>query len=137
MMARTQEDDPDAMQRKAEPWIVEALEQAMARLELPQVTADPDLTVTYYLLLSTNVSGQTLGQFLPSVPEWGLPPFAPATQSLKVMNRGALVLDLAAKGTVVWRGLADAKLRMDTDDKKRESAIREAVRDLLRRYPSR
>jgi hypothetical protein len=88
------------------------------------------------LLLSTNMSAQSVGQFLPAVAMWGIPPFAPATQSLQVMNRGSLVLDLSAKGTVVWRGLAQTNIRPDVDDKKREAMLREGVRDLLRRYPS-
>jgi Domain of unknown function (DUF4136) len=134
-MARTQQDDPDAMKAIAEPWIVDAVEKEMARLKLTRVSAEPQLAVTYYLLLSTSFSAQTMGQFLPPVTEWGLPPFAPATQSLKFMNHGSLVLDLSAKDTVVWRGLAETKIQPDTDNKKRESLVREAVRDLLRRYP--
>jgi hypothetical protein len=54
-----------------------------------------------------------------------------------MMNRGSLVLDLSAKGTVVWRGVAQAEIKMDADDKRREALVREAVRDLLRRYPPR
>jgi hypothetical protein len=134
-MVRTQEDDPEAAKRKAEPWIIDAVTQEMGRLKLEQAMSVPDLTVAYYLLLSTNLSSQTMGQFLPAVAAWGLPPFPPATQSLKVMNRGSLVLDLSAKGTVVWRGLAQTELQPDTNDKKRETVIREGVRNMLRRYP--
>lgn len=135
-MARTQDDDPDAVKVKVEPWILSAVATEMARLKLEQSTAQPDLMATYYLLLSTNMSAQSVGQFLPAVAMWGIPPFAPATQSLQVMNRGSLVLDLSAKGTVVWRGLAQTNIRPDVDDKKREAMLREGVRDLLRRYPS-
>ena len=42
---------------------------------------------------------------------WGLPLFPQATQSLKVLNQGALVLDLSAKGAVVWRGVAQAQIK--------------------------
>ena len=52
-----------------------------------------------------------------------------------MMNRGSLVLDLSAKGAVVWRGVAQANISFDADEKKRESLIREGVRDLLKRYP--
>ena len=76
-----------------------------------------------------------MGQFLPATTAWGLPPFAPATQSLKIMNQGSLVLDLSAKGAVVWRGVAQAGVEFDANDKKREALLREAVRDLLKRYP--
>ena len=57
------------------------------------------------------------------------------TQSLTMMNRGSLVIDLSAKGAVVWRGVAQANVKFDADQNKRETLIREAVRDLLKRYP--
>ena len=52
-----------------------------------------------------------------------------------MMNRGSLVLDLSANGSVVWRGVAQANIKFDVDEKKRETLIREAVRDLLKRFP--
>jgi hypothetical protein len=102
---------------------------------MTRAAADPHLTVHYYLLLTTNMSAQTIGQFLPATTSWGLPPFAQATQSLEMMNSGSLVLDLSAKGTVVWRGVAQANIKMDATAKKREALLREAIRDLLRRFP--
>jgi hypothetical protein len=51
------------------------------------------------------------------------------------MNRGSLVLDMSAKGNIVWRGVAQAKLKFDATDKQRESLLRESIRDLLRRFP--
>ena len=107
----------------------------MAKHGLTPGGGTPDLTVTYYLLLSTTMSAQTMGQFLPSTVAWGLPPFDQATQSIKMMNRGSLVLDLSKGGTVVWRGLAQADIKFDADARKRESLLREAVRDLLAKYP--
>jgi hypothetical protein len=134
-MARTQSDDPEAMKRMAEPWILDAVAKEMPGRGLQQAASQPDLTLTYYLLLTTNMTSQTAGQFLPATAAWGLPLFPQSTQSLKVMNEGALVLDLSAKGAVVWRGVARARIAFETDDKKREALVREAVRDLLRRYP--
>ena len=134
-MARTPNDDPEAMKRRAEPWIMDEVATGMASRKMQQATAEPDLLLTYYLLLSITGSAQTMGQFLPGTTAWGLPPFAPATQSLQVMNQGSLVLDLSAKGEVVWRGVAQAQIKLDSDDKKREALIREGVRDLLRRFP--
>jgi hypothetical protein len=137
MMARTQDDDPELVKSMVDPWMLDAMDKEMARLKLTRTSAGGDLTVKYYLLLSTSFSAQSMGQFLPPVAAWGLPPFAPATQSLKFMNRGSLVIDLKAKDTVVWRGLAETNIQPDTDNKKREALVREAVRDLLRRYPKR
>ena len=136
-MARTQQDDPESARRQAEPIILDAVSATIGKKGLQQTTAEPDLTVTYYLLLSTSMSAQTVGQFLPATTGWGLPPFEQATQSLKMMNRGSLVLDLTGKGNVVWRGLAQADIKFDADAKKRESLLREAIRDLLGKYPPR
>ena len=135
IMARSPDDDPEAMRKRAEPVIVEAVTAEMGRRGLQAAASQPDLFVTYYLLLSINAATQTVGQFLPGTTAWGLPPFAPATQSMTMMNSGSLVLDLSTNGKVVWRGVAQARVKMDADDKKRESVIREAVRDLLKRYP--
>jgi len=133
-MARTQKDNPDAVKAVAEPIIVESVNTEMQRLKL-QTSDTPDLIVRYFLLLSTDQSAQTMGQFLPGTTAWALPPFQQTTQSLKVMNQGALVIDLAGGGNVVWRGVAQAKLKADTDFKKREAVLREAVSDLLKRFP--
>jgi uncharacterized protein DUF4136 len=134
-MARTQEDDPEFMRKRAEPVIAEAVAAEMGRRGLHQATAAPDVVAKYYLLLSTTTSAQELGQFLPATTQWGVPPFAPATQSLEIMNQGSLVLDLSAKDKVVWRGVAQSKIQTDADDKRRTALIREAVRDLLKRFP--
>jgi hypothetical protein len=136
-MARTQEDDPDAARRRAEPVILASVASEMERRGWPFAAEAPDLVVTYFLLLSTNVSGQTVGQFLPATPEWGLPPFTRGTQSLRVMNSGSLVLDVSASRAVVWRGVAHAQVRLDADTTRREALLREAVRDVLRRFPRR
>jgi len=136
IMARSDRDDPDVAKKRAEPVIFDAVNIEMQKIKLQPAKGEPDLIISYFLLLSTNMSSQTMGQFLPPVLNWGLPPFPPATQALKVMNRGSFVLDLSTKDTVVWRGLADAKLETDTDDKKREKTLREAIRDLLKKYPS-
>ena len=133
-MARTQKDDPDAVKAVAEPIIVDSINAEMQRLKM-QTSDKPDLIARYFLLLSTDQTAQTMGQFLPGTVAWGLPPFQQTTQSLKVMNQGALVIDLAGGGNVVWRGVAQAKIKMDTDFKRRETLMREAVRDLLKRFP--
>jgi len=133
-MARTQSDDPEDIRQRAEPTIVEEVTSELTRLGLKSA-ATPDLTVTYYLLLTVGSSAQVLGQFLPATTMWGVPPFAAATQSLEIMNRGSLVLDLSAGGMVVWRGIADAGIKMGSDDKKGLTLIRSAVHDLLRKYP--
>ena len=133
-MARTQEDDPEAMRKLAEPVIMSAVASEMMKRGLKEAP-DAPLAVTYYLLLSISQSAQTVGQFLPAVTQWGVPPYAPATQSLELMNYGSLVLDMKAKDVIVWRGVANAKIKFEAEQPKREELIREAVRDLLRKFP--
>lgn len=134
-MARTQEDDAEVARKRVEPLIIEAVTDEIGRRGLQQASATPDVMVTYYLLLSNSASSQTVGQFLPGTTAWALPPFAQSTQSLEIMNQGSLVLDFSAAGKVVWRGVAQARIKMDADDPKREALLREAVRDLVRRVP--
>ena len=136
-MARTQDDDPEAMRKRAEPIIVEAVTAELTKRGLREAAEPSDVFVTYYLLLSTGVSEQTVGQFLPATTMWAIPPFAPATQSLSVMDRGSLVIDFSARQQVVWRGVAQAKIKVDADAARRESLLRESVRDLLRKFPPR
>ena len=134
-MARTKDDDPDVVKKLADPIIVDAVGTEMARLKLQPAATNPDLLVRYFLLLSTNQTAQTMGQFLPATVAWGLPPFQQTTQSLKITNQGSLVLDLAGGGKVVWRGVAQAKIKIGTDIKQREAVMREAIRDLLKKFP--
>jgi Domain of unknown function (DUF4136) len=135
MVARTPDDDPAAIKRLAEPLIMSAVGVEMPRRGLAQAGGTPDLTVTYYLLLTVGTSAQTLGQFLPAVAQWGLPPFAPVTTSLEFIEQGSLVLDLSAHGEVVWRGVAEAQIKMELNQDKRAALVREAVRKILDRYP--
>jgi hypothetical protein len=135
IVSRTQNDDPEELKSRAEPVIMSAVATETVRRGLTLSESQPDLTLTYYLLLSTGTSAQIMGQFLPATTAWGLPPFNQATQSLEMMNHGSLVLDLSAKDAVVWRGVAQAKISFDIDAKKREALLREGVRDLLKRYP--
>ena len=135
VLARTREDDPEAFKQRAEPIILEAVNTEMPRRGLKPATGTPDATLIYYLLLTVGSSAQSLGQFLPSTAQWGLPYFAPSTTSLSVIQQGSLVLDISANGKLVWRGIGEAEIEPGIDEKKRTALIREGVRDLLRRFP--
>jgi len=81
-----------------------------------------------------------MGQFLPSVPYWGLPPFAPATTSLNAVTKGSLVLDAMLPGKVgerrvVWRGVAQSTVKDDDSEAVREARLREASAELVKRFP--
>ena len=135
IMARTPDDDPEAMQKRVDPVLMSEVEAQLTQRGLKAATSAPDVFVTYFLLLSTEGSAQTIGQFLPGSSVWGLPPFLASTQSLEMVNQGSLVIDLSANDAVVWRGFAQANIKIGIDAKKREALLREGVRDLLKRYP--
>jgi hypothetical protein len=134
-MARTADDDPASMQRDAEPVIVAAVTTAMDKRGRRFAPDTPDVVLTYYLLLTLNTTSQSLGQFLPGVAQWAVPPFSPATQSLEIRNEGGLLLYLRAKDVVVWRGFARAKIDTSASTAQRDTLLRDAVSDLLRRLP--
>ena len=77
-------DTPVTLLQHVEPLVVETVTAEMARLKLEQAPSTPDVIVNYYLLLTTNQSTQSIGQFLPATMSWGLPLIPQATQSLKV-----------------------------------------------------
>jgi hypothetical protein len=135
IVGRTKDDDPERVRERAEPIIFDEVSKQLPGRGLKPATGTADLTLTYYLLLTVANSSQTLGQFLPSVAAWGLPPFSASTTSLEMIEQGSLVIDMSANDRLVWRGVGEAKIKLDFDQKKREALLREAVRDLLRRYP--
>ena len=97
--------------------------------------AASDLQVKYYVLITIGTDAQVIGQFLPAVTAWGLPPFAAATQSYKVIEQGSLVIDISANKEVVWRGIGQAELKPGQTAEKRAGLVREAVQEILKRYP--
>jgi hypothetical protein len=138
IMARTADDRPEEVKERAEPVIKAAVATELARRKLqPAGTEAPDLTVTYSLLITVGVSAQVIGQFAPSVPEWGLVPFSGATQALRAIEQGSLLLDMSANNKTVWRGAAQAEIKPGMTAEKRHKLIQDAVRDLLGRYPPR
>lgn len=135
VVGRTKDDDPEIVRKRAEPIIFEEVGKELPKRGLKPGTGTTDVTLMYYLLLTVASSGQTLGQFLPSVAQWGIPPFAPNTTSLEVMEQGSLVIDMVANGKPVWRGIGEAKISLDDDQTKRAKLLREGVRDLLKKFP--
>ncbi len=137
LMARTADDNSEAVKQIVEPVIKEAV-----AAELPGRGVQPaaagavaDAEVTYYLMVTVGTQTQQMGQFLPAVPEWGLPPLAGPAQTYKIVQEGSLVLDVSANNEVVWRGVGQAEVKPGTAPDKRNARIREAVRDILKKYP--
>jgi len=135
ILARSQMDDREAVRLRAEPVIKDVAGAELQRRGLTAATGAPDLSLTYYLIMTVGTSAHSAGQFLPSVPMWGLPPFSPSTTALEAVERGTLVLDFSAGDRVVWRGLGEAGFSMDLDAKKREALLRDAIKKLLEKFP--
>ena len=136
IMARTAEDDPEELKGRAEPVIKDSVTTELAKGKLqPAGGGTADLEVTYYLLISVGMNAQYMGQFLPAVAAWGLPPFNSATQAVNVVETGSLVLDIMADNKVVWRGVAQAEIKLGMPTEKRRQLLQEAVRELLAKYP--
>lgn len=135
MVAKTPTDDPAVTKARAEPIILEMVPGAMRQRGYELSPGNSDLTLTYYLLLTVGTNTQTMGQFLPTVANWGLPPFAPQTTSIEAIERGSFVLDIAAKGAVVWRGIAEAQIQIGLEQAKRADVLRDAIRDVIRKVP--
>ena len=96
-----------------------------------------DLHAHYYLLIAVGFNTQQFGQFLPAVPEWGIPPFSGGNQAYEIISTGSIVLDLLSTSAkrIVWRGIAQAEIDSEKTDEQRHERIREALHSLLLKYP--
>jgi Domain of unknown function (DUF4136) len=137
-MMRSSDDDPAAVKQRFEPTIMSAVEAELTRRGLAKAGSPPaDLDVTYYLLVSVGSESQQLGQFVNPNVALRLPPFSGATTSFNVVEQGSLVIDISSptKQSVVWRGIAQAELKRDATDDQRKARLRDAIKDILQKYP--
>ena len=140
-MARTPTDDPAALKQRIDPLIRKYVEAELAKKKImPTTNGTPDVQLHYYVLVTIGENSQYMGQFLPSVPYWGLPPFGPATTSLNIVTQGALVLDALLPGKVgdrhvVWRGVAQSTVEDGDSDQVREERLQKAAAELIKRFP--
>jgi ABC-type glycerol-3-phosphate transport system substrate-binding protein len=128
----------EPVKRQYEPVLVKAVEDELTRLGLVKASgAPPDFLVTYYMLITVGSSAQQLGQFLPNVTEWGLPPFTAQTTALSVYPMGTLVLDVASPDVdhVVWRAVAQAEIDLEKTEAQRAVRIKNVVHDVLAKLP--
>jgi uncharacterized protein DUF4136 len=133
------ENDKDSTELKKnwETKVLPMVQEGFVKRGFPKATGEPDFYVTCYVLVTAGSSSQQMGQFLSPVPEWGLPYFAPSTTALSVFPQGSLILDIAPRVTneVVWRGVAQAELKWDDTEAKRAQHVRDAVQELLKKFP--
>ncbi len=130
--------DAADIQRRLEPMVVEAVEKGLVQRGFKkESSAQPTFYVNYYALIGPANEAQVMGQFLPAVANWGIPPFPAATQSLKTYEKGSLILDVTAVGLkmVVWRGIAEAEIDMMKTDAQRQQRVADAIGQMLKKFP--
>lgn len=134
----TADDKSELVRQRFEPIIVPAVEEELPKrgFVLASGTA-PDLYVNYYILVTAGSSSQQMGQFLPAVPEWGLPAMSGAATSFRAFAVGSVVIDIIAPSlkSVVWRGVAQAELDLEEKVADRQKRVRVAIHDILAKFP--
>jgi hypothetical protein len=136
--ARSSEDEAAPVKKRIDPVVVDAVARELDKTRLTRASAGvPDVTLHYYVLVTVGMDAQVVGQFLPPITAWGVPPFAAATQSLSIVTRGSLVLDVTSTslGRVVWRGVAQSDIDIAETDAERDRIIRDAAGELVKRLP--
>lgn len=137
-LALTPDDDPKRVAARLEPVILPATERELASRKITRVAADSaQLLLHYYALLTLKDFAQVHGQFLPALPEWGLPPFASSTSAIGVFPVGTIVMDITVpnRQDIVWRGAARRDVNFENSDQKRREVIERAIRDLFKNFP--
>jgi hypothetical protein len=129
----------EPVKKQYEPILMKAVEDELARIGLTRAAdgAKPDFLMTYYMLITVGTTQQQMGQFLPVVTEWGLPPFTMGTTALSVYPMGTLVLDVASPdvNSVVWRAVAQAEIDLEKTEAQRAVRIKTVVHDALAKLP--
>ena len=128
----------EPVKKQYEPILMQAVEDELARVGLTKASGTPpDFLVTYYLLVTVGSSEQQMGQFLPAVTEWGVPPFTAQTTAISVYPMGTFVLDVASPDVdhVVWRAVAQAEIDMEKTEAQRAVRIKSVVHDVVAKLP--
>jgi hypothetical protein len=138
-MMLTPDDNPGAVQARFEPVIKASVEQQLKDRQLVPAPPGqtPDLFVFYYLLISTSTNRSVVGQNVTAEMYWAVPMFAQATQGFEIFEEGSLVLDVSNPTTrsLVWRGVAQARIDRERKPAERDARLREAISSLLGKFP--
>ena len=121
-----------------DPIITAAVEKELSARGFERKPGGADIIVNYYVLTVPGTASNEMGQFLPSVAQYGLPPIPRTTTMLRAFERGSLVLDVTspAQKTVVWRGIAETEVDRELSDDARKARIEKAVQDIVKKLPA-
>ena len=121
-----------------DPIITAAVEKELSARGFARKPGGADFIVNYYVLTLPGTASNEMGQFLPSVAEYGLPPIPRTTTMLRAFERGSLVLDVTSPAlkSVVWRGIAETEVDRDLTDANRKARIEKAVQDIVKKLPT-
>jgi hypothetical protein len=121
-----------------DPIITKAIEKELSARGFERKPGGADFIVNYYVLTVPGTASNQMGQFLPSVAEYGLPPIPQATTMLRAFERGSLVLDVTspAKKSVVWRGIAETEVDRELPDDVRRARLEKAIQDIVKKLPT-
>ena len=121
-----------------DPIITAAVEKELTARGFERKPGGADIIVNYYVLTVPGTSSNEMGQFLPSVAEYGLPPIPRATTMLRAFERGSLVLDVTSPSlkSVVWRGIAETEVDRELTDEARKARIEKAIQDIVKKLPA-
>jgi hypothetical protein len=138
IMLRSSTDNPEPLRQRFEPTVVDAVGAELQRHGLSRSEGgSADVSVSYYLIVSVGAQTEYIGQNIPGSVSWVLPPMNPSTSRFEVVQNGSVVVDMIspAKQSVVWRGMAEAKIDDSRTDDERKERIKEAVKKVLDKYP--
>jgi hypothetical protein len=138
-MMLTPDDDSAAMQARFEPVIKDAVLRELAARQLVAAPEGqtPDVHVMYYVLISTNTNRSVIGQNVTAEMAWSVPMFAQSTQGFEIFEEGSLILDVSNPATrsLVWRGVAQAKIDRERTPAQRDARLRDAISSLIGKFP--
>ena len=129
----------EPVKRTYEPVLMKSVDEEMVKRGYAAASgAAPDFLMIYYVLITQGSVSQQMGQFLPANAQWGIPLWGPNTTAFKVYTEGAIVLDVySPPGTMVWRGIAAAKVDFEKTEDQRAKRVREIMKELIGRFPKR
>ena len=137
-IALSADSKPEPIQQQVQPVILQAVREQIVGRGYPEASgAPPDFRVIYYLFVTMGSMSQQMGQFLPANAQFHMWPITPQTTAVEFYPQGALVIDALSTTTnsVVWRGVAEAKIQEQNTVEKRTQRLRSIIKDLIAKFP--